>query len=94
MLKFIFKYAGMVNRIIAQDYSASLEEFPVTGIIGPRQVGKTTMVKQCRSQHNTIYLDLERNSDLNKLSDPELFLAQHIDKTVILDKVNFIVTIH
>lgn len=77
----------MVKRLIEQDYSTSLEEFPITGIIGPRQVGKTTMVKQWRSQHPIIYLDLERNSDLNKLSDPELFLTQHIDKTIILDEV-------
>lgn len=77
----------MIKRIIEQDYRTSLEEFPITGIIGPRQVGKTTMVKQWRNQHPMIYLDLERNSDLNKLSDPELFLTQYIDRTIILDEV-------
>ena len=77
----------MVNRIIVKDYATSLEEFPVTGVVGPRQVGKTTLVKQWQSQHTFIYLDLEKASDLNKLSDPELFLSQHTDKTVILDEV-------
>ena len=77
----------MIDRIITKEYATSLEEFPVTGVVGPRQVGKTTLVKQWQSQHASIYLDLERNSDLNKLSDPELFLGQHTDKTVILDEV-------
>ena len=86
-LKVNFKFAGMIDRIITKDYATSLEEFPVTGVVGPRQVGKTTLVKQWQSQHPSIYLDLERTSDLNKLSDPELFLGQHIDKTVILDEV-------
>ena len=86
-LKFNFKFAGMINRIITKDYATSLEEFPVTGVVGPRQVGKTTLVKQWQSQHPSIYLDLERASDLNKLSDPELFFGQHTDKTVILDEV-------
>lgn len=86
-LKVNFKFAGMINRIITKDYVTSLEEFPVTGVVGPRQVGKTTLVKQWQSQHPSIYLDLERASDLNKLSDPKLFLGQHTDKTVILDEV-------
>ncbi len=86
-LKFIFKFAGMIKRTIEQDYGISLEEFPVTGIIGPRQVGKTTLVKHWGSQRPVIYLDLERNSDLNKLSDPELFLTQHTDNIVIMDEV-------
>ena len=77
----------MIKRIIEQDYTTSLEGFPVTGIIGPRQVGKTTMVKNWEGSQNMLYLDLERNSDLNKLSDPELFLTQHTDRTVILDEV-------
>ena len=77
----------MITRIIEQDYRTSLNAFPVTGIIGPRQVGKTTMVKHWKGSQDMLYLDLERNSDLNKLSDPELFLTQHINKTVILDEV-------
>ncbi len=77
----------MITRTIAQDYLISLDEFPVTGLIGPRQVGKTTLVKQWESQDRMLYLDLERTSDLAKLSDPELFLTQQTDKTVILDEV-------
>lgn len=77
----------MIKRFIETDYALSLEDFPVTGIIGPRQVGKTTLAKKWKYKVDTIYLDLERNSDLNKLKDPELFLTQVADKTVILDEI-------
>lgn len=77
----------MISRLIVEVYKTSLEEFPVTGIIGPRQIGKTTLVKPDTIHPTIIYLDLERNSDINKLRDPELFLTQHSDKTVILDEV-------
>lgn len=77
----------MIKRILEDSYYSSLQDFPVTGIIGPRQVGKTTLVKKGLRQNNMLYLDLERNSDLNKLTDPELFLSLHAGKTVILDEV-------
>ena len=80
----------MIKRILEDSYSSSIQDFPVTGIIGPRQVGKTTLVKRGLRQNNMLYLDLERTSDLNKLTDPELFLSQHAGKTVILDEVQHV----
>ncbi len=77
----------MIARSIEESFALSLEDFPVTGIIGPRQVGKTTLVRQWQGREEMVYLDLERNSDLNKLKDPELFLTQVADKTVVLDEV-------
>ena len=77
----------MIKRLLEVKLARSLEEFPVTGIVGPRQVGKTTLVRQGQSGADVVYLDLERNSDLNKLQDPELFLTQVADKTVVLDEV-------
>lgn len=77
----------MIERLVEKDYLTSLEEFPVTALIGPRQVGKTTLVKGAFVDAEMIYLDLERDSDINKLQDPELFLSAHVDKTVILDEI-------
>ena len=77
----------MIERIVEKEYLTSLEEFPVTALIGPRQVGKTTLVKSAFVDAEMIYLDLERDSDINKLQDPELFLSAHVDKTVILDEI-------
>lgn len=87
-LKFIFNFTGMIKRSIEKDFIESLRLFPVTGVIGPRQVGKTTLVKSITYKVPFIYLDLERNSDLNKLSDPELFFSQNLDKTIILDEIH------
>jgi uncharacterized protein len=63
--------------------------FPAVGILGPRQVGKTTLVKNLNLEREAFYIDLEKASDRLKLSDPELFLKAHQDKTVILDEIQF-----
>jgi len=61
--------------------------FPVVGIIGPRQVGKTTLAKNLVSRQLIHYLDLESAADRQKLTDPVLYLQNHIDKLVILDEI-------
>jgi hypothetical protein len=64
-----------------------LGRFPAVVLLGPRQVGKTTMAKQCAAERGGIYLDLESQRDLSKLSDPEDYLSQREDKLVILDEI-------
>ena len=65
-----------------------LTEVPAVALLGPRQVGKTTLALEIAEQQPSIYLDLESESDRARLSDPELYLAQHEDKLVILDEVH------
>jgi uncharacterized protein len=79
----------MIDRRIIADINDSLGFFPVVSIIGPRQVGKTTLAKLIMAQIDkpTIYLDLEIQSDLFKLNDAELFLSQHADHLVVIDEV-------
>ncbi len=79
----------MIDRRIIADIKDSLDFFPVVSIIGPRQVGKTTLAKHIISQLEkpTLYLDLEIQSDLFKLNDAELFLSQHSDYLVVIDEV-------
>ncbi len=79
----------MLNRTISEDIEVSLRDFPVVGILGPRQVGKTTLAKMIAetSQTKVVYLDLERLSDLRKLSNAELYLESHGEALVILDEV-------
>lgn len=78
-----------IERRIFSKINDSLNFFPVVSIIGPRQVGKTTLAKMIRgnSDKSSIYLDLELQSDLNKLQDAELFFSHHKDKLVVIDEV-------
>lgn len=65
-----------------------ISQFPAVALIGPRQVGKTTLALEVSDKFESVYLDLESNRDQAKLSDPELYLSQHRDKLVILDEVH------
>lgn len=66
-----------------------LEEFPAVGILGPRQVGKTTLAEEIVLSTNpeSIYLDLESPSDLSKLSEPEAYFELNKGKLIILDEI-------
>ena len=79
----------MIYRAVAEKILRNLSFFSVVGIVGPRQVGKTTLVKWLQTLINkpAIYLDLQLNSDLLKLEDAEFYLTQHEDKCVIIDEI-------
>jgi predicted AAA+ superfamily ATPase len=57
-------------------------------LLGPRQVGKTTLALDIGQTRPSIYLDLETASDRAKLTDVESYLGGHEDKLVILDEVH------
>ncbi|MCU0342065.1 MAG: ATP-binding protein [Spirosomaceae bacterium] len=61
--------------------------FPVVGIIGPRQIGKTTLAKSLAKKQPIHYLDLESAADRQKLADPVLYLQNHQDKLIVLDEI-------
>ena len=79
----------LVERKIRADIERSLKEYPVAGIVGSRQTGKTTLAKQIKSnfKSKSIYLDMELPSDLNKLRDAEIYLNQYSDNLVIIDEI-------
>jgi len=79
----------MIHRLIKTDILKALAKFPVVGLIGARQVGKTTLAKSLVAKYpaKTVYLDLERPSDLAKLVEAELYLEQLSDSLVIVDEV-------
>jgi predicted AAA+ superfamily ATPase len=75
------------DRQILPLFQEYLSIFPAVGLLVPRQVGKTTLVKNLILEKESLYLDLEKSSDRAKLVDAELFLKAHADKTVILDEI-------
>jgi predicted AAA+ superfamily ATPase len=81
----------MIPRNLKEEIIRSMAQFPVVGILGSRQVGKTTLAKEIKTKirRSSVYLDLELPSDLNKLQDPELYLGQFtgIDMLVIIDEI-------
>lgn len=64
-----------------------LSQTPAVGLIGARQVGKTTLAKVIANNQNAIYLDLEAPEDLLKLTDPSSFLSANSEKLIILDEI-------
>ncbi|GDX74223.1 ATPase [Cyanobium sp.] len=79
--------ADWIPRLQGQVLSHRLEQFPAVALLGPRQVGKTTLALQLAASTPSLYLDLEASADLARLSEPSLFLQRHAYKLVILDEV-------
>lgn len=78
----------MIRRHLEPVLLALLRRFPVVGLIGARQVGKTTVARAvARRVGRAVYLDLERPSDAARLADPELYLEPLADRLVVLDEI-------
>ncbi|MGY6560923.1 MAG: ATP-binding protein [Luteibaculaceae bacterium] len=79
----------MFGRILNTEIIDALSSFPAIGLLGPRQVGKTALVKQLMQQLSKpcLYLDLENPRDKAKLSDSVLFFEAHQESCIILDEV-------
>ncbi|AJD44052.1 ATP-binding protein [Rhizobium sp. SEMIA 4085] len=78
----------MIARWKTAELVELLNNNPAVALLGPRQVGKTTLALEIGEQRPSIYLDLESDSDRAKLAEPELYLAGHEDKLVVLDEVH------
>ncbi len=79
----------MIPRRLLARVAASLRTRPVVALLGPRQVGKTTLARRVADELTkaSVYLDLERPSDRAKLGDAELFLGRQANRLTILDEV-------
>jgi len=64
---------------------------PAVVLLGPRQVGKTTLARQIAAMHaNAISLDLQLPGDREKLTEGSGFLQAHRDKLLVLDEVQYV----
>lgn len=77
----------MLDRRLTAILYERLEQFPAVALLGPRQVGKTTLAQAVGDQRPSLYLDLESPPDRDKLSDPVDYLSSHADQLVILDEI-------
>ena len=67
-----------------------LRQMPGVVLLGPRQVGKTTLARQIVSvrKARAIYLDLERPTDQRRLQDADAFLRAQVGKLVVIDEIH------
>jgi uncharacterized protein len=79
----------MYRRRISKSFVAAIQRFPVVGLLGPRQVGKTTFARSLPEPpgKKIVYLDLERDSDRRKLDDAESYLSNLSGALVVLDEI-------
>ena len=86
----------MIKRALQPIIEKALKVFPAVVILGPRQVGKTTLIKLIAkgSAKKTIYIDVEKNSDFEKLQHTaEEFLQSYVNDCVLIDEVQRIPTL-
>ena len=81
-------HGSYISRRIEPELLECLKSFPAVAVLGPRRSGKSTLAKATiAGEKQSIYLDLERPSDLDKLTDPELYLDLHRDNLICLDEI-------
>ena len=86
-----------IPRVLSTRLKQRLRLFPAVALLGPRQVGKTTLARNLavtgsgRAPGSTeagLYLDLENPVDQEKLADPRGYLGTKRDRLVILDEIH------
>ncbi len=73
--------------LFTQSLLGALKKAPAVVLLGPRQVGKTTLARQIAQATNALYLDLERATDLRRLADPGAFLASNNQRITVFDEI-------
>ncbi|MFH1846991.1 MAG: ATP-binding protein [Candidatus Omnitrophota bacterium] len=77
-----------VHRAIEKTFLARAKEFPVLILTGPRQTGKSTMLKKIFPSYQYVSFDDPLTKDL-AIKDPKLFLENH-KKPLIIDEVQYV----
>ena len=78
----------MLSRSAERRVVRGLSRQAAVAVVGPRQVGKTTLALDVAAERDALYLDLESAADRARLSDPRLFLEPLEDRLVVLDEVH------
>ena len=77
----------MISRSLEATIIARLRQFPAVALIGPRQVGKTTLARRLAGGADSVYLDLEDPADVAKLGDAAGYLRTLRRRLVVIDEV-------
>lgn len=79
----------MIKRRLKKELNHLLEEFPAIALLGPRQVGKTTLAKELgdKEDKTVLYLDLENDEDIARMQNAAFIFEQYTDSCIVLDEV-------
>lgn len=72
---------GYIDRV-----QKAISRSPVAALLGPRQCGKTTLARMICEDRPSTYFDLESQTDLRRLANPEMILAS-LDGLVVIDEI-------
>lgn len=78
---------GMIERKHRQSIEDALERQAGVVLLGPRQVGKTTLAQEIAETRDAVYLDMERSTDRRILEEPDLYLDEQMGRLVVIDEV-------
>ena len=78
---------GMITRNHLIRLEQALDRQAGVVLLGPRQVGKTTLAQDIAQKRDAVYLDLERMGDRQILEEPDLYLDEQVGKLVVIDEV-------
>ena len=80
----------MIPRLAESAVRKKLLQTPAVVLLGPRQVGKTTLARQIAGDWpgGALYLDLERSADRLRLEDADDYLRAHVGRLVIMDEIH------
>ena len=78
----------MIRRRVATEVREALRWQPAVALLGPRQVGKTTLAQAIGREMNAVYFDLEDPDDRDKLRQARALFDRYEDRLVILDEIH------
>ena len=71
----------MIKRDITKELLTQLQEYPIVTVLGPRQAGKTTLVRNVLPKYDYVSLEDPENREL-AIEDPKAFLKRYPGKTI------------
>jgi len=81
---------GMIERSHRKSVEEALENQAGVVLLGPRQVGKTTLAQDIAESRDAVYLDMERTADRQVLEEPDLYLDEQVGRLVVIDEVQLL----
>ena len=81
---------GVIERSHRHRVEEALDAQAGVVLLGPRQVGKTTLAQDVAESRDAVYLDMERMADRQVLEEPDLYLDEQMGRLVMIDEIQLV----